>query len=63
MPSRKPFKQVVNDALRRRLAPPAGGARPRRYGIRPHEARLRPGLDPGKLNGLDDDLEAAAHLG
>lgn len=57
---RKPFKQVVNDALRRGLAPRAGGARPRRYRIRPHEARLLPGLDPGKLNALADDLEGVA---
>src|SRR5688572_12248284 len=55
--SRKPFKQVVNDALRRGLAP--GTRRPsgRRYQVRPHAARLLPGLDRGKLNGLVDQLE------
>lgn len=54
---RQPFKQVVNDALRRGLGP--GRARParRRYRVRPHGAALRAGLDPGRLNALVDQLE------
>ncbi|HVQ77692.1 MAG TPA: antitoxin [Candidatus Binatia bacterium] len=57
---RKPLKQVVNDALRRALAPK--GRRPDvpRYRVRPHVARLRPGLDRGKLNALADELEDRA---
>ena len=53
---RKPFKQVVNDALRRGLGP--GGTRParRRYRVRPHGAALRAGRDPGRLNALVDDV-------
>ena len=54
---RKPLKQVVNDALRRGLAPPVGRAPVRRYRVQPHAARLLPGLDRGKLNALVDDLE------
>ena len=59
---RKPFKQVVNDALRRALSP--GRTRPagRRYRVRPHEAALRAGLDPGRLNALVDQLEDQAHV-
>jgi hypothetical protein len=57
---RKPFKHVVNDALRRGLAP--GGRRIPigRYRVRPHAARLLPGLDRGKLNALADALEDRA---
>jgi hypothetical protein len=51
---RKPFKKVVNDALRRGLAPRHPT---RRYRVRPHAARLLPGLDRGKLNALADQLE------
>lgn len=57
---RKPFKQVVNDALRRGLAPRSGRVRSPRYRLRPHAARLLPGLDRGKLNALADALEDRA---
>jgi hypothetical protein len=59
---RKPFKQVVNDALRRGLGPPASRRPPRPYRVRPHAASLRPGLDPGRLNALADELEDRALL-
>jgi hypothetical protein len=53
---RKPLKQVVNDALRRGLT--SGAKAPRsRYRVRPHVARLLPGLDRGRLNALADQLE------
>ena len=57
---RKPFKQVVNEALRRGLAPggPRGAVRP--YRVRPHATRLLPGIDRGKLNALADELEDGA---
>jgi hypothetical protein len=59
---RKPFKQVVNDALRRGLSPgPTGRAR-RRYRVKPHPATPRAGLDPGRLNALVDELEDEARL-
>jgi hypothetical protein len=59
---RKPFKQVVNDALRRGLAPGGRPAPIRRYRVRPHTAQLLPGLDRGKLNALADELEDRALL-
>jgi hypothetical protein len=54
---REPFKKVVNDALRRGLAPRPSRRPARRYRVRPHAARLLPGLDRGKLNALADQLE------
>ena len=60
---RKPLKQVVNDALRRGLGAP-GEKRPATpYRVQPHAARLRPGLDRGRLNALADDLEDDAIVG
>lgn len=60
---RKPFKHVVNDALRRGLSTGHGRARLKRYRVQPHVARLLPGLDAGRLNALADELEDAAVLG
>jgi hypothetical protein len=57
---RRPLKQVVNDALRRALAPGAGRGPRRRYRVRPHVSTLVPGIDPGKLNALADELEDRA---
>lgn len=59
---RKPFKQVVNDALRRGLGP--GRTRParRRYRVRPHSGAPRAGFDSGRLNALVDQLEDQAHV-
>lgn len=54
---RKSFKQVVNDALRRGLAPRAAGRPPPRYRVRPHKTTLRPGIDAGSFNKLADELE------
>ena len=57
---RQPFKQVVNDAIRRGLAP---GARSREVGIyqvEPHKTTLRPGIDAGAFNKLVDELEDEA---
>ena len=57
---RRPFKQVVNDALRRGLTPRAGRARSARYRVRPLAASLLPGIDRGKLNALTDEREDRA---
>lgn len=57
---RKPFKHVVNDALRRGLAPGGRRAPAARYRVRPHAAQLLPGLDRGKLNALADEVEDRA---
>lgn len=61
--ARRPFKQVVNDALRRGLAPKASPRRTATYRVRPHVAKLLPGLDRGRLNALADELEDYAVLG
>jgi hypothetical protein len=52
---RRPLKQVVNDALRRALAPRATRQQP--YRLTPHESALRPGFDPAGFNRLVDELE------
>ena len=38
----KPFKQVINEALRRGLNPNAGPRRAVTYRVRPHVAKLLP---------------------
>jgi hypothetical protein len=60
--ARKPLKVVVNEALRRGLTTTAGVRPPKRYRVRPHAARLRPGVDRGRLNALADELEDTALL-
>ena len=54
----QPFKQVVNDTLRRGLSPVPADAEPG-YRVRPHHSGFRPGVDPLRLNQLNDSLEAA----
>jgi hypothetical protein len=57
---KQPFKQVVNDALRRGLT---GGRRGRAlppFRVEPHRARLLPGVDRGSFNRLADELEEDA---
>jgi len=54
---RRPLKQVVNDALRRALAPRGPSSRPAHYRVEVHESSLQPGLDRGKLNALADEHE------
>lgn len=53
--SRKPFKQVVNEALRRGLT--RTPARPRKVVLKVHDSGLRPGYDPSSFNSLADELE------
>ena len=57
---RQPFKQVVNDALRRGLTPGARRAPSSRYRVRPHVAAVLPGIDRAKLNALADEREDLA---
>ncbi len=59
---RKPWKAVVNDALRRGLAAGPTGRRPRRYRVVPHKAALQPGIDPLALNALADEMEDVSLL-
>jgi len=53
---RKPFKQVVNEAIRRGLSPAARRV-PGRYRVRPHKTTLRPGIDAHAFNRLVDELD------
>lgn len=59
--TRKPFKQVVNEALRRGLT--RREKRGPKLTLRVHDGRLRPGYDPAAFNALADELEDAAQLG
>jgi hypothetical protein len=54
---RRPFKQVVNDAIRRGLSPALADTPTRPYRTLVHKAELRPGIDPAALNRLADELE------
>ena len=54
----KPFKQVVNEVLRRGMTPGVKGPEPPGFQIVPHRSSLFPGVDPRKLNQLNDQLEA-----
>jgi hypothetical protein len=60
---RRSFKEVVNDAIRRGLAPRPGPDSVEPYRVRPHQTTLRPGVDPSGLNRLADELEDEAVLG
>jgi hypothetical protein len=56
-----PFKDVVNRTLRAGLGEQA---KPRQHTAPktiPHAFGFRPGIDPDKLNQLDDELEAEAY--
>jgi hypothetical protein len=56
--ARKPFKQVINEVLRRGLEPRSRRSGTKPYRVRPHAARLMPGVDRGRFNALADELEA-----
>ena len=56
--ARRPFKAVLNDALRAGLDPARTQTRPKAYRVPARSLRLRAGLDPAGLNRLVDDLEA-----
>jgi hypothetical protein len=55
---RASFKTALNDVLRRGLAAQGPGSLPkRRFTVEPHLGGFKPGVDPGKLNQLVDQLE------
>ncbi len=58
---RKSFKEVVNDAIRRGLAPKPRGRQPP-YRVDVHHTRLRPGIDRTGFNKMVDELEDEAVL-
>jgi hypothetical protein len=59
---RKTFKQVVNDAIRRGLAPRVARRADKPYRVAPHQTELRPGFDRAGFNRLADELEDEAIL-
>ena len=54
----KPFKQVVNETLRRGMAPGPPEPEQPRFRIDPNRSGLAPGVDPRRFNQLNDQLEA-----
>ena len=54
----KPFKQLVNEVLRRGMAPASGRPARSRFRIVPNRSGLVTGVDPLRLNQLNDQLEA-----
>lgn len=58
--TRLPFKQVVNEALRRGLTRREKKAP--KLALKVHDGRLRPGYDPAAFNALADELEDAERL-
>ncbi|HVY26545.1 MAG TPA: hypothetical protein VHB79_08320 [Polyangiaceae bacterium] len=57
--SRRPLKQVVNEALRRGLTR-STTTKTRKVVLKVHDCRLRPGYDPASFNALSDELEDEA---
>ena len=56
-----PFKQVVNETLRRGLSS-AVREEPAPYQVVPRHSGFAPGVDPLKLNQLSDQLEVEEFL-
>lgn len=54
---RLPWKQVVNDAIRRGLTAGAHPRKEKRYCVVAHKTTLRAGIDPTSFNKLVDELE------
>ncbi len=53
----KPFKQVVNDVLRRGMTAGSESPEPPPFKVVPNHSRFVPGVDPHKLNQVNDQLE------
>ncbi len=54
----RPFKQIVNEVLRRGMTPASREPEPPRFRVVPNHGGLAPGVDPLRLDLLDDQLEA-----
>jgi hypothetical protein len=54
----KPFKVVINEVIRRGLAPAKKVAQ-KPYKLPTHKAKLAPGIDPTRFNQLAEELEDA----
>jgi hypothetical protein len=60
---RRPFKAILNDALRRGLSPRARRSAGTPYHVTPHRTELLAGLDPQGFNRLADEIEDEGLLG
>ena len=58
----KSFKQVVNETLRRGMSPTANEKPRKPYKVRTFSSEFMPGVDPLKLNQLNDELEVEDFL-
>lgn len=58
----RPFRRVVNDALRRGLESVAEETPLPPYRVVPHRSAFAPGVDPLRLKELDEELEAERFL-
>ena len=58
-----PFKQAVNDTLRRGLSPGESKVKKAKFRVLPNHSGLVPGVDPLRLNQLNDQLEAEDFAG
>ena len=58
----KPFKQVVNETLRRGMSPTPEPTERRRFKVIPHNSGFKPGIDPLKIKELDAELEVEEFL-
>ena len=58
----KPFKQVVNEVLRRGMAPTSRRDELPEFRIVPNPSGFVSGIDPQKLNQLYDQLEVEAFV-
>ncbi len=56
----RPFKQVVNEALRRGLSPAESHEPVPRFKVKPIHSGFLPGVDPLKLNQLSEQLATEA---
>lgn len=51
------FKQALNEVIRRGLNAPVRREPRTQFTVKPHAGGFRPGIDPGKLNQLVDQLD------
>lgn len=58
----RPFKQVVNEVLRRGMSPGSHGPKLPAFRVVPNRSGLVPGVDPLRLNRLNDELEVAGFV-
>jgi hypothetical protein len=60
--TRRPFKKVLNDALREALEGRSQAGGVLRFEVKARPMGLRTGIDPAGFNRLADELEAEAFL-